>query len=64
VFIINTKYEISSLIKPGACVNHLVHLLESELKCLWKNDVILINGGTNDIDKPSGNVNGILASMI
>jgi hypothetical protein len=61
---LNSKFELSSLIKPGACVNHLVQTQENELKCLGKNDVIVINGGTNDVDKHSYKGNGILAKMI
>ena len=61
---VNTQYEISSFIKPGECVDHLVHTLDSELQCLGKKDTILINGGTNDLDKHNGNVNGTLMKMI
>ena len=60
---VNTEYEISSFSKPGACVDHLVHILDSELQCLGKKDAILINGGTNDLDKHNGNVNGTLVKM-
>jgi hypothetical protein len=41
-----------------------VNILESELQGLVKGDVILISGGTNDIDKPDGKVNELLAKMI
>ena len=61
---VNNQYEISSFIKPGACVDHLVHTLDSELQCLGKKDTILIDGGTNDLDKHNGNVNGTLVKMI
>jgi lysophospholipase L1-like esterase len=61
---LNTKFEMCSLIKPGANANQLVFSQEKELKCLEKNDVIVINGGANDIDKPSCKKNEILALMI
>jgi lysophospholipase L1-like esterase len=61
---LNTKFEISSLIKPGACINQLVLSQENELNCLGKNDAIVINGGTNDIDNPNCKENEIIASMI
>ena len=61
---LNSKFEICSLIKPGACANQLVSSQENELKCLGKNDVIVINGGASDIDKPSCKENEILALMI
>jgi len=47
---LNTKYKLTSFIKPGVNINHLVHSQDNELKCLGKKDVILINGGTNDMD--------------
>jgi len=61
---LNSKVEICSLIKPGACANQLVFSQEKDLKCLGKNDVIVISGGANDIDKPSCKENEILALMI
>jgi lysophospholipase L1-like esterase len=48
----------------GARANQPVLSQEKELKCLGKNDVIVINGGANDIDKPNGKANEILALMI
>lgn len=61
---LNTKFGICSLIKPGASANKLVFSQEKELKCLGKNDVIVINGGTNDTDKPSCKENEIVVLMI
>jgi hypothetical protein len=60
---LNTKYKLTSLIKPGANINHLVHSQDKELKCLGKKDVIVINGGTNDMDKYNCKVNGILKML-
>jgi len=59
---LNTKFEVSSFIKPGACTNQLVHSQEEELLNLGKKDVIVINGGSNDIDN-NANRNGILVRM-
>jgi hypothetical protein len=50
---LNTKFEVCSFIKPGAHTNQIVHSQEMELKCLGRKDVIVINGGTNDIDNNS-----------
>jgi hypothetical protein len=47
---LNTRFEVCSFIKPGASINRLVNSQEMEFKCLGKKDVIVINGGTNDID--------------
>jgi hypothetical protein len=47
---LNTKFEVRSFIKPGAHINQLIHSQEMDLKCLGRKDVIVINGGTNDID--------------
>jgi len=38
-----------SLTKPGASTIQLVGTQEKGLKCLGKSDIIVINGGTNDI---------------
>ena len=59
----NTKYKVTSFIKPGANINHLVHSQDNELKCLGKKDVILINGGTNDMDNYNCKVNDILKML-
>jgi len=37
---------------------------ENDLKCVGKSDVIVINGGANDIDKFNVKDNGILISMV
>jgi hypothetical protein len=49
----NTKFEICSFIKPGAHTDELVHSQEMESTCLGRQDVNVINGGTNDIDNNS-----------
>jgi hypothetical protein len=50
---LNTKFEVCSFIKPGAHTKLLVHSQEMEFKCLGRKDVIVINGGTNDMDNSS-----------
>lgn len=47
---LNTKFEVCSWIKPGATTNEIVNSLGSDLKCLGTQDVIVVNGGMNDID--------------
>ena len=60
----NTKFKVCGLTKPGASTNQLVCSQENDLKCLGKSDVIVINGGDNDIDKFNIKDNGILISMV
>jgi hypothetical protein len=60
---LNTKFEVSSLIKPGAHMNQLVHTQEMELQCLGRKDIIVINGGTNDINNVSSKRNKISVMM-
>jgi hypothetical protein len=60
---LNTKFEVSSFIKPGACTNQLVHSQEMEFMCLGRKDVIVINGGTNDIGNNSTKRNRTLVMM-
>jgi len=47
---LNTKFSVSSFIKPGATINKLVSSQEKELKDLGKKDVIVLSGGANDMD--------------
>lgn len=60
---INTKFQVSSIIKTGAGVSQIVNTQDNELKGLGKSDVIVINGGSNDIDKPGCKVNALVAKM-
>jgi hypothetical protein len=50
---LNTKFKVSSWIKPGVNTEELVDTLEKDLKCFGKKDVIVINGGANDIGSKS-----------
>ena len=61
---LNSNFEACSLIKPGANANQIVISQEKELNCLGEKDIIVINGGANDVDKTRGNLSGILALMI
>ena len=53
-----------SLTKPGASTIQLVGSQEKDLKGLGKSDVIVINGGTNDIDNGNVKDNAILIWMV
>jgi len=46
---LNTNFVVSSFIKSGANIKQIVHSQEMEFKCLGK-DIIVVNGGTNDLD--------------
>ena len=61
---LSSNFEVCSLIKLGANANQIVISQEKELNCLGEKDIIVINGGANDLDKTRGNLNGILAFMI
>jgi hypothetical protein len=45
---LNTEFEACSWIKPGATTKEIVNTLENDLKCLGTQDVIVVNGGSND----------------
>jgi len=61
---LNTKFKVSGLTKPGASVIHVVGSQEENFKGLGKSDVIVINGGSNDIDKGNYKVNAILILLV
>jgi len=61
---LDTNFKVCSLIQPGACTKQIVDSQEVILESLGKSDVIVINGGTNDIDEYNGRVNGILNLMV
>ena len=46
---LTSKFEVSSWIKPGAKTKELVGTMENDFTCLEKSDVIVINGGVNDV---------------
>jgi lysophospholipase L1-like esterase len=58
------KYKVCSLTQPGAGIKQIVVSQEETLNNLGKNDEIVINGGTNDIEVANVKVNGILNLMV
>ena len=60
---VNTKFEVSVWIKPGANTEESVNTLEKDLKCLSKKDVIVINGGANDIGSMRNQTDMVLIKM-
>ena len=46
---LKTNFVVSSIIKPGANIKEVVHSQEMEFKRLGKKDIIVVNGGTNDL---------------
>jgi len=60
---LNTKFEVCSFIKPGACTNQIVHSQKIEFRSLGKKDAIVINGGTNDIGNNSTRRNETIVKM-
>jgi Lysophospholipase L1 and related esterases len=62
--ILDEKYKVCSLTQPGACTKQIVDSQEVVLKSLGKSDVIVINGGSNDIEEANCRVNGILNLMV
>jgi lysophospholipase L1-like esterase len=60
---LNTKFEVCSWIKPGANTEELVNTLEKDFKCVGKIDVIVINGGANDIGSKRNQTNRVLVKI-
>ena len=60
---LNTKFEVCSFFKPGACTNQIVHSQEMEFMSLGRKDAIVINGGTNDIGNNSTKRNETLVMV-
>jgi hypothetical protein len=46
---LDMKFEVCIWIRPGANTEELVRTLEKDFKCLGKKDMIVINGGANDL---------------
>ena len=61
---LNTNFAVSSFLKPGANIKQTVHTQEMEFKCLGKKDIIVVNGGTNDLNDFSGKGKSVLAHML
>jgi hypothetical protein len=60
---LNTKFEVSGFIIPGACTNQLVRSQEMEFSSLGRKDVLVINGGSDDTGNNNTKRNGILVMM-
>ena len=60
---LNTKYEVNSWIKPGANTEEIVNILVGGLKCLGTQDVIVMNGGSNDIGSKRNQIHKVLVQM-
>jgi hypothetical protein len=60
---LNTKFEVCSWIKPGATTKEIVNTLENDLKCLGTQDVIVVNGGSNNIGSKRNQTNKVLVHM-
>ena len=60
---LNMKFEVCSWIKPGANTEELVDTLEKDFKCLGKKDVIVINGGANDIGLKGYQTNKVIVKI-
>jgi 23S rRNA pseudoU1915 N3-methylase RlmH len=60
---LNTKFEVCSWIKPGANTTEMVNTLVKDLKCLGTQDVIVINGGSNDIGSKRNQTHNVLVHM-
>jgi hypothetical protein len=54
---LTSKFEVCSWIKPGAKVKDLVGTMENDFKCLGKSDVIIFNGGANDVSSMKAHTN-------
>jgi hypothetical protein len=46
---LGSQFAVSSFIKPGAMVKQIVETQDRELKALGSKDLIVINGGSNDL---------------
>jgi hypothetical protein len=60
---LNTKFEVCSWIKPGANIKEIVNTLVTDLKCLGKKDVIVVNGESNDISSKENQTQRLLIQM-
>ena len=61
---LNSKYEATGIIKPGATTQTIVTPGENELKSLRKKDMIVLNCGANNIEKVNSNISTIITPVI
>jgi len=55
---------VSSFIKPGANIKQIMHYQEIELKCLGKQDITVVNEGSNDLDNNTEKRKSALVHML
>ena len=60
---LNTKYEVSSWIKPRANIEEIVNTPVEDLKCLGTQDVIVMNGESNDIGSKRNQIHTVLVQV-
>ena len=60
---LTSKFEVTSWIKPGARMKELVGTMEKDCKYLGKSDVIVINGGANDISSMKTHTINVVGKM-
>ena len=61
---LDTNFAVSSFIKPGASVKQIVDTQEMELRCLGMKDLIVVNGGSNDLANNSGKGKSALLHLL
>jgi hypothetical protein len=55
---------VSSFIKPGANVKQIVETQEMEFQCLGRKDLIVVNGGSNDLANNSEDDKSALSCLL
>jgi hypothetical protein len=61
---LNSKYEATGFIKPGATTKKIVTSGENELQGFSKKDVIVLNCGANDIGKVNSSISAIITPVV
>jgi len=61
---LNSKYEATGFIKPGATTKKIVTSGEHEFQELGEKDVIVLNCGANDIEKVNSSISAIITPVI
>jgi len=60
---VNSEYNVTGYVKPGASVKQLANTMENELQCLDQNDAIIFCGGSNDIYNQRGKQKEIVSEI-
>jgi lysophospholipase L1-like esterase len=60
---VNSEYNVTGYVKPGASVKQLANTMENELQCLDQNDAIIFCGGSNDIYNQRGKKKEIVSEI-